>query len=386
MNKKQILYTGLGLGAGLMYVLDPDRGRRRRALVRDMATHLVHTTDDALGTTWRDVRNRMRGLAAEATTLFTRETVSDEVLVERVRARLGRVVSHPHAIAVTAEHGRVTLRGPIFAHEVDPLLKCVYTVRGVAGVENQLEAHAEAGTIPDLQGGRPRLGERSDVLQTTWAPTTRLLAGAAGGALALYGARRRSMTGSALGLVGLGLLTRGLTNLDMQTLLGSSGGRGISVQKTISIQAPVERVYAVWSHPENFPHFMAHVRAVQYLGDGRYHWTVLGPAGIPCEWEGRITTHVPNQLLEFQSAPGSMIDQHGIVRFEPDAQGGTRLDVKMSYLPPAGAVGHVVAKLFGADPRSEIIADLLRMKSFIETGHQPHDAAERQRAPHASTS
>jgi hypothetical protein len=23
-------------------------------------------------------------------------------------------------------------------------------------------------------------------------------------------------------------------------------------------------------------------------------------------------------------------------------------------------------------------ADLLRMKSFIETGHQPHDAAERQ--------
>ena len=134
MNKKQILYTGLGLGAGLMYVLDPDRGRRRRALVRDMATHLVHTTDDALGTTWRDVRNRMRGLAAEATTLFTRETVSDEVLVERVRARLGRVVSHPHAIAVTAEHGRVTLRGPIFAHEVDPLLKCVYTVRGVAGV------------------------------------------------------------------------------------------------------------------------------------------------------------------------------------------------------------------------------------------------------------
>jgi uncharacterized membrane protein len=56
----------------------------------------------------------------------------------------------------------------------------------------------------------------------------------------------------------------------------------------------------------------------------------------------------------------------------------------MSYLPPAGAVGHVVAKLFGADPRSEIIADLLRMKSFIETGHQPHDAAERQTAPHAS--
>jgi hypothetical protein len=97
----------------------------------------------------------MRGLAAEATALFTCETVSDEVLVARVRTRLGRVVSHPHAIVVTAEHGRVTLRGPIVAREVASLLKCVYMVRGVAGVGNQLEAHAEAGTIPDLQGGRP---------------------------------------------------------------------------------------------------------------------------------------------------------------------------------------------------------------------------------------
>jgi uncharacterized membrane protein len=122
---------------------------------------------------------------------------------------------------------------------------------------------------------------------------------------------------------------------------------------------------------------MSRVREVKNLGDGRYHWTVLGPAGIPFTWEGIITKQVSNQLLEFKSVPGSVIDQHGIVRFEPNEQGGTRIDVKMSYLPPAGAVGHVVAALFGADPRSEIIADLMRMKSFIETGHQPHDAAER---------
>jgi uncharacterized membrane protein len=385
MNKTQILCTGLGLGAGLMYFLDPDRGRRRRALARDTATHLMNATDDAIGTTSRDLSNRMRGLVAEATSLFTCETVSDGILVERVRAKLGRVVSHPHAIAVTAEHGRVTLSGPIFVHEVDPLLKCVYAVRGVAGVENKLEAHTEAGNIPDLQGGKPRSGERSDVMQTNWSPTTRLLAGAAGGALALYGARHRGMTGSTFGIVGLGLLARGLTNLEMRALVGYSSGRGISVQKTISIQAPVERVYEIWSDHENFPHFMSHVREVKNLGDGRYHWTVLGPAGMPFEWEGSITKHVPNQLLEFESTPGSVIEQHGIVRFEPNEHGGTRIDVKMSYLPPAGAAGHVVAKLFGADPRNEMIADLMRMKSFIETGHQPRDAAERKPAPQAST-
>lgn len=86
---------------------------------------------------------------------------------------------------------------------------------------------------------------------------------------------------------------------------------------------------------------------------------------------------MPNELLEFASEPGSAIEQHGVVRFEP-MDGDTRIDVKMSYHPPAGAAGHVVAKLFGADPRSEMIADLMRMKSFIETGLQPHDAAGHQ--------
>lgn len=378
MNNKQILCAGLGVGAGLMYFLDPDRGRRRRALVRDTATHLVNVADDAIGKTSRDVSNRVSGLMAEANALFTCEETIDEVLIGRVRAKLGRAVSHPHAIEVTAEQGRVTLKGAILANEVDTLLKRIYSVRGVVSVENKLVPHEQADHISDLQGGKPHPGEQGDLMQTNWSPTARLLAGAAGSALALYGVRRRGLTGSALELLGFGLLARGLTNLEMRDLTGYGGGRGISVQKTINIQAPVERVYEVWSDHENFPHFMWRVREVKDLGDGRYHWTVVGPAGILFEWEGVITKQVPNKLLEFKSAPGSIVEQHGIVRFEPNEHGGTRVDVKMSYLPPAGAVGHVIAKLFGADARSEMIADLMRMKSFIETGHQPHDAAERQ--------
>jgi uncharacterized membrane protein len=51
----------------------------------------------------------------------------------------------------------------------------------------------------------------------------------------------------------------------------------------------------------------------------------------------------------------------------------------MSYTPPAGAVGHAVARLFGADPKSELNDDLMRMKVFLETGRRPRDAAG---APH----
>jgi uncharacterized membrane protein len=63
-----------------------------------------------------------------------------------------------------------------------------------------------------------------------------------------------------------------------------------------------------------------------------------------------------------------------MIQFER-VNGGTRLDVEMSYTPPAGVLGHVVAKLFGADPKSELDEDLLRMKTFLETGKAPRDAA-----------
>jgi hypothetical protein len=110
---------------------------------------------------------------------------------QRPARELGRVVSHPRAIEVTATQGRVTLSGLILACEIGPLLASVHHVRGVTGVENRLDAHERPDDIPTLQGGTPRTGEAWEFLQTSWSPTARLLAGLAGGALALYGMRRR---------------------------------------------------------------------------------------------------------------------------------------------------------------------------------------------------
>jgi uncharacterized membrane protein len=47
----------------------------------------------------------------------------------------------------------------------------------------------------------------------------------------------------------------------------------------------------------------------------------------------------------------------------------------MSYNPVAGALGHLVASLFGADPERQMEEDLMRMKTLLETGTPPHDAA-----------
>jgi hypothetical protein len=60
-----MLFGGVALGAGLMYILDPDRGRRRRALLRDKLVSASNKASDAVGKTSRDLSNRAQGVIAE---------------------------------------------------------------------------------------------------------------------------------------------------------------------------------------------------------------------------------------------------------------------------------------------------------------------------------
>lgn len=66
------LLTGLGLGVGLMYFFDPERGRRRPALVRDRLTHSAHLGPDAAGATGRDVAHRAEGIVSRLRDSFDR--------------------------------------------------------------------------------------------------------------------------------------------------------------------------------------------------------------------------------------------------------------------------------------------------------------------------
>src|SRR5581483_1711568 len=157
MRSTGTFVNGFLLGAGLVYLFDPDRGARRRALVRDRIGRTGRKAGEALETTARDLRNRSVGAVAEiraaVRTRRDREAVPDEVLAERVRSAIGRVVSHPGAITVTASEGRVTLGGRVLAGEVDRLLARAARVRGVEDLVNELEVHAEPNNVPDLQGG-----------------------------------------------------------------------------------------------------------------------------------------------------------------------------------------------------------------------------------------
>jgi hypothetical protein len=116
MNMRDVV-IGATMGSALMFMMDPDRGSRRRALVRDKATSTVRKTRNGLGATGRDIANRAVGVAAIA------------------------------------------------------------AVPGVFAVTDQLEPHGRAAGVSALQSsGMPE--PSSAIRQRHWAPATRTVVGA----------------------------------------------------------------------------------------------------------------------------------------------------------------------------------------------------------------
>src|SRR5207302_10606108 len=131
----------------------------------------------------------------------------DQVLIQRVRSRLGRLVSHPHAIEVTAENGKIVLKGLVLEDEISRVLSALRAVPGVTGLENKLEAHDSPEHISSLQGG-VRRESRSEFTQQNWTPALRVAAGALGGALISSGIHKNSSVAAAGGIMGAALRGR----------------------------------------------------------------------------------------------------------------------------------------------------------------------------------
>jgi uncharacterized membrane protein len=163
-----------------------------------------------------------------------------------------------------------------------------------------------------------------------------------------------------------------VTALDVicaQQLTTTNGKQGIHARGLCIVNRPPQEVYAFWRDFQNLPRFMRHLEAVQDLGGGRSRWRAKGPAGMKVEWEATIIADEPGRVITWRSLDGADVDNAGAVRFE-DAPGGrgTIVKVNMQYNPMAGALGAVVAKLFGEEPEQQMDDDLRRLKQVIEVG------------------
>jgi hypothetical protein len=226
------LMAGAALGVLAMYVLDPELGRRRRALARDKLIRLQTKTRRTAAVTARDVRNRATGIVSEARGFVFGQETDDRALEERVRSHLGFLVRHPSSVEVRASEGRVTLNGPVLADEVRQLVRGVRKVRGVLDVENRLEVHETPNQVPGLQGDMTKpTGQPLDIFQRRWSPSTYFSLGVVGSVmlLKLRMLGKASVVLAALGALGLltcktGKTGGGFTGADTRISSARSGG------------------------------------------------------------------------------------------------------------------------------------------------------------------
>lgn len=372
-----VLLKGMGLGAGLMYFWDPQRGRRRRAQLLDQMEHAKHCTEDFFDKAQRDLSNRASGVTAEACSMWDSHAADDRVIAARVRSKLGRYCSHPHAIHVESHDGRVVLGGQILEDEVAGLLKAVRWVRGVRSVENRLDVHRERGNLSALQGGVHPAGEQYDFLQENWSPATRALGQMTGLVLMVNCLARRNLSSALLGAAGLGLFLRGSLNRSLGQITGMQVcPQAVRFQRTVTIHAPVEKVWDFISDFEQVGRLLPSVESVRNLGDGRYRWELRLAGGQGLEIEERVTESVPHERLSWESVSNDPVSYSGTVTLQREEEGRTRVNVHFEYTPPGGALSAAVASLFGVDVESKFYDAVMRIKPYLETGQPPHDLHE----------
>jgi len=306
-----LVIAAVGIGALLAYVLSSPR--RRTALV-------------AASQTAFDAGSRFVNSSAERLREMLPEPSPDSI--NRFAARTERAATGVAATAAGKLHDAVDRAGELM-HEVVARARRLPT-------EAQREARDWRDSADEAvdSGGHGR---------------------AAGGLI---------LAAAAVG-AGLYALQRYGGSERLRVKIGADDSGTITLSKSLFIQAPIEHVYDTWSNYENFPQFMSNVKSVQPLGGDRSHWTVRGPAGIGLQFDSMARMERPSEMT-WESEPGSKVSNSGRVTLVPEGY-GTRVNVQLSYRPPAGAMGQAVSSLLGANPKQQFDDDLERMRQFIES-------------------
>jgi uncharacterized membrane protein len=150
-----------------------------------------------------------------------------------------------------------------------------------------------------------------------------------------------------------------------------AGGRGLHVERTVTVRRPADEVYHAWRDLARLPRLVPELDLrVTPAGPGRTRWAASGPAGVRVNWEAELTADEPDRLLAWRSVRAADVDIAGSVRFSPAPGGrGTEVKVILAYAPPGGKAGAAAAAaLFGKGGDRMVREALRRFKQLLETG------------------
>jgi len=188
-------------------------------------------------------------------------------------------------------------------------------------------------------------------------------------------------------VVGVGLLdvlaSEELANTTPKVAHPARDTRRLQIRKSVTVNRPVDEVYAFWRNFENLPQFMKHLDRVQDTGEGRSRWSAGSSAGMSVEWETEIVTDRPNELISWHTIGVSDLTGQGTVEFRPAPGGrGTEVRANITYEPPGGALGARIARLFRDVPGVKIENQLNVFKQIMETGEEVRSDASIHEGPH----
>ena len=138
---KFVRIVGIGAAAAAaMYLLDPERGRSRRAKLSDQAAALARRAETKARAEAEHQKGVVQGLAHDLTEPF-RPTpdFDDETLRQKVKSEaIGRWDGPKKDLEVEVDKGVVTLKGNLAAEHMDQLIRLIKGVPGVASVNDQV--------------------------------------------------------------------------------------------------------------------------------------------------------------------------------------------------------------------------------------------------------
>lgn len=139
------------------------------------------------------------------------------------------------------------------------------------------------------------------------------------------------------------------------------------IEKSIFINAPVERVFAFMAKPENLPEIwpsLQEVRNVQPLPNGgySYDWTYK-MAGMRIEGRAEWTEFAQNRRIVDTNEGG--IPSTFIWTYEAES-GGTRVSVSVDYTIPGAVLGRLAEPIIHKMNEQEAQTVLANLKARME--------------------
>ncbi|MCD8739729.1 DUF2892 domain-containing protein [Mucilaginibacter roseus] len=182
------------------------------------------------------------------------------------------------------------------------------------------------------------------------------------------------------------LLSRGFTgHCELYSRVGKTTRDdvvNVNIRSAFVVNKPRYQVYEFWRQLDNLPLFMKHLESVQVIDSTRSHWELKLPAGVArVTWDAEIVKDEPGYMIGWSSLPGSIIDNAGKVRFRDAENGGTLVDVVISYHPPAGGFGASIAHVLNPVFKSMVNADVQNFKQYMDIDNDTRELNERSTDP-----